>query len=287
VVEARLTDDVTEDREGEVALQLVILGVRQHRDADSELRSPPQVGQESVTPAAVIEEIRPLAPEIPAMNAHAERVPGTGAGMRCRDGPHLRHRLWVEDDATVERAAGELEAQEPAEVRGARVHPAGCRHRLVERRDRERLRMANRPVVCGSDRAAVERGPAHAERPEQRIAHDGRKWLVLEPLQDVPGEVDPEVRVRVGGPNRVTQPGLGDASHMCVELAGVELVVVADRRLEGQPRRMAQQHPKGDLPLRMLFERAVDGELGQVRRDRRIQVHPAGGDGLHDRGGGE
>ena len=50
----------------------------------------------------------------------------------------------------------------------------------------------------------------------------------------------------------------------------------------GEAGGVAQEHPQRDLPLRMLLERAVDGELGQVARDRLVEVQSAGRDGLHD-----
>jgi hypothetical protein len=51
----------------------------------------------------------------------------------------------------------------------------------------------------------------------------------------------------------------------------------------GEAGRVAEQHPQRDLAFWVLLEGAVDGELGQVGRDRRVEVEAAGGNGLHDR----
>src|SRR5829696_2049799 len=75
-----------------------------------------------------------------------------------------------------------------------------------------------------------------------------------------PGEVDAEVRVRVPGADGEAQPRLGDAAYMGVEVARVELVVVPNRCLVCEAGGVAQEHPQRDLPLRVLLERAVDGE---------------------------
>ena len=47
---------------------------------------------------------------------------------------------------------------------------------------------------------------------------------------------------------------------MGVEVARVELVVVPNRCLVCEAGGVAQEHPQRDLPLRVLLERAVDGE---------------------------
>ena len=49
----------------------------------------------------------------------------------------------------------------------------------------------------------------------------------------------PRVRVGVPAADREAQPGVGDAAHVGVEAARIELVVVPDRRLLGQARGVA------------------------------------------------
>ncbi len=134
-----------------------------------------------------------------------------------------------------------------------------------------------------ADHGPVEAAVIHAERLEQRVAHHLCERLALDPLQYVAGEVDTEIRVGVPAPDREAQPGVGDAAHVRVERAGIELVVVSHRRLVREAGGVAEEHPKRDLPLWVLLECAVDGELGQVGRDRRVEVDAARRGGLHDR----
>jgi hypothetical protein len=133
---ARLCHQITEDRQREISLELVIFGIGQDRDADPKLRQPPQVGEESEATAAMGEEIRPFVPAIPLCADDAERVARRCAGSRCRDRAHLLHRLRIEDSATADRAVVQLEAEEAGQVGGAGVqhrdrarccYPAGPR----------------------------------------------------------------------------------------------------------------------------------------------------------------
>jgi hypothetical protein len=55
----------------------------------------------------------------------------------------------------------------------------------------------------------------------------------------------------------------------------------------GEAGGVAQEHPERDLSLGVLLERAVHSEPGHVRRDRLVEIQPAGRDGLHDRRRGE
>ena len=74
---------------------------------------------------------------------------------------------------------------------------------------------------------------------------------------------------------------------MRVEVAGLGLVVVAERRFVGEARGVAEQHAQRDLALGVSLEGAVDREAGQVRRDRHVEVEPSGLDGPHHGRGGE
>ncbi len=64
------------------------------------------------------------------------------------------------------------------------------------------------------------------ERPEQQIAHHRREWLAPHPFEDVAGEVDAEVRVRVAGADREPQPRVGDAPDMGLEVALIDVVLL-------------------------------------------------------------
>ena len=74
---------------------------------------------------------------------------------------------------------------------------------------------------------------------------------------------------------------------MRVEVAGLRLVVVAQRGLVGEARGVAEQHAQGDPLFGVWLEGAVDGEAGQVPDDRCVEVELSGLDGLHHRRGGE
>jgi len=50
---------------------------------------------------------------------------------------------------------------------------------------------------------------------------------------------------------------------------------------------VTQEHAERDLPFRVLLEGAVDGEVGEVAGDRRVEVEASGGDRLHESRGGE
>ena len=117
-VDTGLEEEVGEDRSGELFLELMVRRVREDGDPDPDLGRPPQVGEEPVPTAAVLKEI---GPGVPAMPDHAERVAGRRAGPRRRNRPHLVKPPAVEHDAAVDRAAVQLEAEEPREIAGARV----------------------------------------------------------------------------------------------------------------------------------------------------------------------
>ena len=100
---ARLCHEIGQDREREVAPQLVIIRVGEDRYSDSQLRQPLQVGQEPVATATVLQHVRPLIPHVPAGAGDTERVADRRARVRCRDRPLLLDRRPVEHDPTVER----------------------------------------------------------------------------------------------------------------------------------------------------------------------------------------
>ena len=56
-IHAGLAEEVGEDRQRELVLELMVVGVGEDGDPDPELRQPPQVGEEPVPAAAVLEEI--------------------------------------------------------------------------------------------------------------------------------------------------------------------------------------------------------------------------------------
>ena len=104
--------------------------------------------------------------------------------------------------------------------------------------------------------------------------HDLRERLALDPFQDVAGEVDAQVRVAspvpTGKRNQVRE-----MLRTCGRSRRGPGRCCCPGRLVVEPGGVAQQHPKGDLPLRMLLEGAVHGELGEIARDGGVQVQPA------------
>jgi hypothetical protein len=204
----------------------MVVGVGQDGDPNSRLRQPPEVGEEPEPATSVFEEIRSLVPAVPAVSDHAERVACRLAGSRRRNRPHLVEPLPVEHDPALDRAAVQLEVEEPGEVGSARIETARCRHRLVERRLGIGVDVSHGAIGSRPDRAPVEGAAFHAERLEQGLAHHLRKGPTFDSLKDVAGKVDSEVRVGVPGADRKAQPRVGDAANVGIELAGVELVVV-------------------------------------------------------------
>jgi hypothetical protein len=264
----------------------VLIRVGEKRDAELQLRQPPQVGQEAVPAAAVGEQVEVLAGP-PVRAGDAERVAGRRARVWCGDGAHLLHQCGIKYDVTVDAAVAQQELQEPGEVRGAGPQPAGRRHRDIHGRRYHVAGVTDRPVGAGVHLGPVEGAVVHAQRCEQRGAHGHREGLVRDLLEDVAGEVDPEIGVGVAGADREPQPGVGDAPSVRIEVAGLRPVVVAQPRFVGEASGVAEQHAQRDPLLGVRLEGAVHGESGQVVRDRLVEVELSGLDGLHHRRGGE
>jgi hypothetical protein len=125
--------EVLQDPQGEDALEVVVGGVGEDRDPEAQLGKPPEVGQEPVAAAAVVEQVEvPAGP--PPGAGDAEGVAGRCPGVRRGDGPHLLHEGRVEHRATVDGPAAQLEPEEVGEVSGARPQSAGGGHRAVHGR---------------------------------------------------------------------------------------------------------------------------------------------------------
>ena len=111
---------VAQDLQGEGALEVVLGRVGENGDAELELREPPQVGDEAVPAAAVVEQVEVLTGP-PVGPGDPEGVAGRRARVRGGHGSHLRHQGSVEHVATLDRAVAQLEPEEPAQS-AALVH---------------------------------------------------------------------------------------------------------------------------------------------------------------------
>ena len=215
----------------------------------------------------------------PACPRHAQRIARRSAGVRRRHGAHHPHQRRIEHGATVDDAVAELELRNFARSVAELHSPPAA---VIERstgggaiprdhapgRWRHALWCGRR--CCGSCREDRAGSPASAPgtacpRPARGCAPPGRSR----------------------GSSRHTRCPRGSAarSSRCCGRArrtpGVSVVVVAHGRLVGQPRRVAEQHAQRDLALRVLLEGAVDPEVREVRRDRRVEVESPCLHGLH------